>query len=190
MPELIGVERARSLQMPGEKRQPAIATRQHSGNQLNQAVPTLIVECEHAIDRRTKLIRILMSQRPPRGLFIQQLGVLHQIQARARPRRNGQLARQPCVESINGFDAQPRWMLQEVQPQRRRMTLCGHAQGPGPRVHGDGALRQASRMQGLHHPLAHFLRGPAREGERQDALRRIDRRQQTQVALRQQRGLA
>ena len=41
-------------------------------------------------------------------------------------------------------------------------------------------------LQRRQHALAHFLRRAAREGERQDALRGVDRGQQPQIALRQQ----
>ena len=53
-----------------------------------------------------------------------------------------------------------------------------------------GAPRLGAAAPGRDHPFAHLLGGPAREGQRQDALRRIDRREQPQIALREQRGLA
>ena len=69
---------------------------------------------------------------------------------------------------------------------RRALTR----QIPGLAVHVRRTLLEAGRAQRQEHAFAHFLRGAARESERQNALRRIDQGQQPQIALHQQRRLA
>ena len=52
------------------------------------------------------------------------------------------------------------------------------------------AVRERGGMQCVNHALAHLLRGTARERQRQNAFRRIDRCEQPQIALGEQSGFA
>ena len=68
--QLRGVDRARSPETPREQRQPAVAARQHLGDELDQPAPALIVELEHPIDSQSELIAALMRQGAPRRLLV------------------------------------------------------------------------------------------------------------------------
>ncbi len=75
----------------------------------------------------------------------------------------------------------------KIELQRVQMPARGHRQVPGLAVHMLRTLPAgAAALQRRQHALAHFLRRAAREGERQNALRRIDQGQQPQIALHQQ----
>ncbi len=57
------VERAGPCNFPASKRQPTVAARQHAGDQVHQALPALIIECQHPIHRMSERILFIVRQR-------------------------------------------------------------------------------------------------------------------------------
>ena len=72
--ELGLIDGARRLQPAGQLRQPAVAARQHLGNELHQFSPALIIQLEHAIDGEPEPINAFVRQRAARRLFVNRLG--------------------------------------------------------------------------------------------------------------------
>ncbi len=83
------VNRARRPQAPREQRQPAVAARQHLGDESHQLAPTLIVELEHPINGESELVTALVCQGTARCLLIggRRIGLDTQP-GRPRPRQS------------------------------------------------------------------------------------------------------
>ncbi len=166
--ELRRVQCARRLQSAREQRQPAVAVRQHIGNELAEAAPALVVDRKHPVDGRPEHIARLVT-----GCRIGK-----DLKRGSRAGGYGQLAREPCVERVDGLDPQARRLTFDVKTQGAEVPARGRGQSPGLAIQGRRTAFEARGAERQQHAFAHLLRGTTRESERQDTLRRIDHRQQ------------
>ena len=144
-------------QPPCEQRQPSITGGEHVGEQIDQGQPALIVEFEHALHGTTKIILALVGKRTARSLPVELLGVrLHGKAATAR--RDRQLRSEPCVEGVDGFDAQPRRFKRKVdlEPLQMRSGAARELPGLFAKIRRRRIVRRA--LQGKQDALAHLLR--------------------------------
>jgi hypothetical protein len=171
------IQCAGRLQPSRQQRQPAIAAGQHVGDELEEPPPTLIVERQQPIDCGAERIFLLVRQGAAGRLFVAGSCVGQHLKTGCRTGGHGQLARQPCIEGVDGLDAQPRRLAPDVDMQGVEMPARNHRQSPGLTVHAVGTDLEAGCVQRPQHAFAHLLCRAAREGERQDALGRIGERQ-------------
>src|SRR6185437_10259886 len=108
-------------------------------------------------------------------------------QVAAGASRDRKLTRQPEVEGIDGLDAQPARILCEPPA-----ALLRARERPGRELPQAIRLSAVSDFatQGPENPGTHLRRRAAGEGDREDLLRFIDHREESQQSLREHRGLA
>jgi hypothetical protein len=172
--------------------QPVIAAAQHVGKQIFNALDVIVEVREQPLHvLRDRIVALHVSHRGARGLQVQFVGVLHALGLRAEARQHGHLARERGAQRVYGLYAQPRRVVGDV-PARRRIARQHRRR----ELQGEllvRALRRnagARRIHCLQHALAHLAGGLARERDGDDLLRMLHAREQAQIALDQQLGLA
>jgi len=126
-----------------------------------------------------------------RRLEVQLGRILDALRLRAEPGQHGHLARQRGAQRVDGLDAQPRRVRRDTPPG------LGVARERGSReldrrslVLARGRLCGARVRERVQHALAHLAGGLAGEGDGDDLLGMLHAREQPQVALDQELGLA
>ena len=126
-----------------------------------------------------------------RGLAIQVVGLVDDGGGRNAVRQHGQLPREPGVERIERVDTQALRLLEQRHSSSRSRAMTARASSKAVRSCGCslGAVvgRSAQRAQ---HAAAHFGSRFAREGDGDDLLGLLHGREQREVALDQELGLA
>ncbi len=178
------------VQVSHQQRQPAVPLRQHRDDQINEGAPALIAHGEHALHGLSEIVLAIVQERAARGFLVQRPRIVDEREPPSRARDDGQLGRQPGVERIDGLDTQPRRMARQVDVEAAQMAARRDGELPGLSIQGRRAFRQTTGFEGADHAKTHFLGGAAGKGQRKNALRRVHRREQAQIALRQQRCLA
>ena len=126
-----------------------------------------------------------------RGPQVQFPRVLLDSETRAQARQDGQPARKPHVEGVDGLDAQPPRIAEQVPAEPAIDGQCVPRQLQRALMQTvRPAAAVARRAQRTEDAVAHFRCGLAREGDGEHGLGRLHRRQQREVASRQELGLA
>ena len=173
--------------------EPLVAPLEHLDQQLLQALG-VVVEIAQRCFHAAALIATIFKQREGalRGRFVMRLRLVGHRRLRAEAGQQRHLPRQAGGERINRRDAQPRRVGKQIPPQlgiayqrcqrqfARDLLVCRERIGDG--LH--------CRRQVIENARAHFRRRLVGEGDGDDFFRLIDGRQQAQIALRQQLGLA
>ena len=172
--------------------QPVITAPEHLREQPLDAADVVVEMREQALDvLRERLVALDHFEGCARRLHVERLRVLDALRLRAEAREHRHLARQRRAQRVDGLDAQARRVIADtpspldVARERRGRKLERRALMP--------AFRRFSRArlgEGLEHALAHLARGLARERDGDDLLGMFDEREQAQIALDQEPGLA
>ena len=184
MRELALVHLGGGMQVPHQKRQPAVPLRQHRDDQLDERAPALIAHGEHALHGLPKLSPRSCSSARRAASSYSGLALSMSVSRPPAPEMMGNCAASQALnESMVSMRSREGWRPRSM-PRSRRWRRAATASSQVCRLRARRALRQAAGLEGTDHAGAHLLGGAAGEGQRKNALRRIDRREQPQVALR------
>ena len=171
---------------------PLLAPCQHLHQQVLQALP-VIVEVQHQGGHigggRVPLIHLPEQVRHRLG--IQLVGIVQQRRLATEFAEHRHLPGQGTAEAVYRLDVE----AGDIPFQLPVVALIGRQRRPG-EFPGNLLVRvlagrvAARSLQGLDHPAAHFRGGLAGKGNRQHLLGSLDPRQQPEIALDQQFGLA
>ena len=176
----------------GHRPQPLVAHLEHVRDQLLRALDVVVEVPQHGCDvKRPRLLRVEPGERAARRLGVERVRVVQRLGLRAEAGGERQLAREPVAERIDGLDAQPVGVFGDAPAGGAVTGARGARELPGGalvRCPGRGAvLRAGERLQHAH---SHLRRRLLREGDGDDLLGRIHAREQCEVTLDQQLGLA
>ena len=185
------VERDRGVQ----QRAPLFAPRQHCHQQLDQARRVVVHPGQRRGHRGGVLLTIgavfEMFQRAPRRLAVVPAGIFHRRRLGAEARQQRHLPRQSGAEGIDGGQAQAPRLRFDLPAAlgRAGQRSPGEIEGE-PLVRRLGRHAAARALQAFGDALAHFAGRLVGEGDGDDLFGLVSNRQQPQVALGQQLGLA
>src|SRR5690606_25050208 len=178
--------RARSY----DRMQPLIAF----GEQVAQERYDAIDAIAEMLDQHFELTcdsRILAQplDEPAPGELVERTRIVGRLERRARACEHRQAARQRGVQRVDRLDAQTRWMLDQTPSVARIRIAYRLRELPGLALVRRCRRRTAGCLHGLQNAASLLRRRLTRERQGQDLFGRVDGREQTQVALREELGL-
>jgi hypothetical protein len=176
-------------------RAPLFAPRQHGGEQVDQARRIVVHPGQHhghGLGMRGIGVNVIeMVEGAPRCFAVMAAGILHRRRLGAEARQQGHLPRQAGAQGIDGGEAQtPRLLLDGP------VALCRTRQRGQGQIEGHALVLRLGRhagactRQAFGDAAAHLARRLVGEGDGDDLFGLVGNRQQAQVALCQQFGLA
>ncbi|OIQ81377.1 hypothetical protein GALL_368610 [mine drainage metagenome] len=172
--------------------QPLVAPGQHAGQQPRQATEVVFQVLQRVCDHgRLRSALLQQHQRAAHRLFVMQSSVLADAWLGTEARQQRHLPRQVAAQRIDGIDAQPSRLLQQIPAEFLRGCESHPGQIIGFRLvrlrRRDSACRDVQAVQDAH---PHFGSGLIGERDGDNLFRLPHGLQQTQIALGQQFGLA